>query len=215
MAVVGWALLLVLAVVLLALCIPVRLAVRYRSGEPAEAWLRWLFLRFDLTELGKHKQAQGQAEGHPRPEKKREKAQREPLEFSQLLGVILDLLASIRGGAGLLVRNFRIYRVRLHLVVAAEDAAETAIRFGKVNAGVYSAYAVAQQLFNLERPDISIRPDFTSEKGLVDFAARGRVLPVVVLAAAIRIGAAFLVKTIQRRTQNRQTNPQGPEASST
>ncbi len=198
MAIVGYVLLGILAAVLLLLCVPVRLILRYRTGKAPVGVLRWLFFQVDLLKAAERKTAdtetRAKKEAKPRPPK-----EKKPLEFSRMLGVAADLLSSLKGGAGMLVRRFRIYRVRLSMVVAGEDAAETAVDYGKCNAAVYSAYALAKNFLNLKNPEIEIRPDFVSEKGSVDFEMRGRLMPIVALAAAARIFAAFLVKTIHRK----------------
>ena len=200
MAVAGYALLGVLALILLALCVPVRFGAAYRTDEKPGAWLAWAFLKFDLVQAAEKRESAPKPPREKKPPKRPERgAQKPPLEFSEQLGLVVDLLGSVKGGAGLLIRSFRLYRIRLHLVVAGEDAAGTAISYGKVNAAVYSAYALAQSFLRMNRPDIDIRPDFVSGRGLVDFEARGRLLPLAALAAGLRIGAAFLVKTIKRR----------------
>lgn len=197
-AVVGYILLGILAAILLLLCVPVRLILRYCTGKTPVGVLRWLFFQIDLLKAAERKtidvdtSAKEQTKPHPAKEKK-------PLEFSRMLGLIADLLSSLKGGARMIVRRFRIYRVRLSMIVAGEDAADTAIDYGKCNAAVYSAYALAKNFMNLKNPEIEIRPDFVSGNGSVDFEMRGRLMPIVALAAAARIFAAFLVKTIHRK----------------
>ncbi len=197
-AVVGYVLLGILAAILLLLCVPVRLILRYCTGKTPVGVLRWLFFQIDLLKAAERKttdvdtRAKKADKPHPKKEKK-------PLEFSQMLGIVADLLSSLKGGAGMVVRRFRIYRVRLSMIVAGEDAADTAIDYGKCNAAVYSAYALAKNFMNLKNPEIEIRPDFVSGNGSVDFEMRGRLMPIVALVAAVRIFAAFLVKTIHRK----------------
>lgn len=198
MAIVGYVLLGILAAILLLLCIPVRFILRYCTGKTPVGVLRWLFFQIDLLKAAERKtidvDTRAKEETAPRPKK-----EKKPLEFSRMLGSVADLLSSLKGGAGMIIRRFRIYRVRLSMVVAGEDAAETAVDYGKCNAAVYSAYALAKNFLNLKNPEIEIRPDFVSGKGSVDFEMRGRLLPIVALGAAVRIFAAFLVKTIQRK----------------
>ena len=200
MAVVGYTLLGILAAVLLLLCIPVRLEIRYKTGRVPAAVLRWIFLRFDLAK------PEEPAARKPAKQKKSQKekteaapAKRPPMEFAELLGMILDLLSSLKGNTGMLVRSFKLYKIRLSMVVAEGDAADTAITYGRVNAAVYGAYALAQSFLRLGRPEIEIRPDFTAEEGSVDFEVGGRLTPIAALGTAIRVGVAFLVKTIRRK----------------
>ncbi|MEM1484976.1 DUF2953 domain-containing protein [Oscillospiraceae bacterium PP1C4] len=206
MAIAGYALLGLLALVVLLLCIPVAIMLRYRTDEPPQAYLRWLILRFDLYRPNKPEKAKPVPKQETKPEPK--PAKREPMEFSELLGAAVDLLSAAKGGTRLLIRQFRIYMIRLHLVVAQGDAAQTAITYGKVNAGVYGTYALAKNFLNMGEPDIEIRPDFIAEEGSVDFELRGRLLPIVAVAAAIRIGCSFLVKTIRRKKMNAQQDEQ-------
>lgn len=203
MAIVGYVLLGILVAVLLLLCVPVRLILLYCTGKAPVGVLRWLFFQVDLLKAAERKAAERKAADTETRAKKAEKLQskkeKKPLEFSRTLGIAADLLSSLKGGAGMIVRRFRIYRLRLSMIVAGEDAAETAVDYGKCNAAVYSAYALAKNFLNLKNPEIEIRPDFVSEKGSVDFEMRGRLMPIIVLAAAARIFAAFLVKTIHRK----------------
>ncbi|MBE6907631.1 MAG: DUF2953 domain-containing protein [Ruminococcaceae bacterium] len=198
MAIVGYVLLGILAAVLLLLCVPVRLILLYCTGKAPVGVLRWLFFQVDLLKAAERKTADTETRAK-KAENLQSKKEKKPLEFSRTLGIAADLLSSLKGGAGMIVRRFRIYRVRLSMIVAGGDAAETAVDYGKCNAAVYSAYALAKNFLNLKNPEIEIRPDFVSEKGSVDFEMRGRLMPIIVLAAAARIFAAFLVKTIHRK----------------
>jgi len=197
-AIVGYVLLGILAAVLLLLCVPVRLILLYCTGKAPVGVLRWLFFQVDLLKAAERKTADTETRAK-KAENLQSKKEKKPLEFSRTLGIAADLLSSLKGGAGMIVRRFRMYRVRLSMIVAGWDAAETAVDYGKCNAAVYSAYALAKNFLNLKNPEIEIRPDFVSEKGSVDFEMRGRLMPIIVLAAAARIFAAFLVKTIHRK----------------
>lgn len=201
MAVVGYIILVLLALVILLLCIPVAVVLIYRTDEQPQAYLRWLFLKFDLQPREPQEPGPAKKAGH-------KPAKRKPMEFTELAGAALDLLSSAKGGTKLLIRRFRIYKLRLRMMVAEDDAAETAISYGKVNAAVYGAYAFAQNFLNMDRPDIEIRPDFIAGEGSVDFELRGRLLPIVAVAAAVRIGLGFLVKTIRRKKNDQRQNEQ-------
>lgn len=198
MAIVGYVLLGILAIIFLLLCIPVRLILRYQTGIEPVGQLRWLFFRIDLLKVVQEKTKEPQKQ-EPKEKKPAPKKGKKPLAFSHMLGSILDLLASLKGGVGMIVRGFRLYRVRLLMVVAGEDAAQTAVEYGTCNAMIYSAYALAKNFLNLCNPEIDIRPNFVSEESSVDFEMRGWLLPITLLGAALRIFASFLVKTIQRK----------------
>ena len=80
-----------------------------------------------------------------------------------------------------------------------EDAAQTAIAYGKVNQAVYAAYTAASQFLNMAHPDLRIRPDFGREEGEWELEVRGRVAPVFVLAALIKMAVGLLRLLIKRR----------------
>ncbi|MCI8492029.1 DUF2953 domain-containing protein [Anaerotruncus sp.] len=198
MAVVGFVLLAILALLLLLLCIPIVGSARFDSDAPGEAYVQWLFYRRWL--LGRKKP--------PRPKKKQEQppkqapvapAGKEKKDLSAAIGTAMDFIASLGSGAKMLLRRVCIYHVHLRVVVAEDDAAQTAIAFGRMNALVYTAYTAARGLFHLKKPDILITPDFMAQEGSWQFEARGRLLPIAAVAAAVRIGAAFLVKTVKRQ----------------
>lgn len=200
MAVVGFVLLAILALLLLLLCIPIVGSARFSSDAPGEAYVRWLFYRRQL--LGKKQKKRSRAKKKQKKQKEQAPAapaKKEKRDFAAIIGAAMDFIASLGGGAKLLLRHVRVYRVRMSIVVAEDDAAQTAITFGRMNALVYTAYTAARGLINLQKPDISIAPDFTAQEGSYLFEARGRLLPIVAVAAAVRIGAAFLVKTVKRQ----------------
>ena len=203
MAVVGFVLLAILALLLLLLCIPIVGSARFSSDAPGEAYVRWLFYRRQL--LGQKQKKRPRAKKKQKKQKEQKEqapaapAKKEKRDFAAIIGAAMDFIASLGGGAKLLLRHVRVYRVRLSIVVAEDDAAQTAITFGRMNALVYTAYTAARGLLNLQKPDISIAPDFTAQEGSYLFEARGRLLPIVAVAAAVRIGAAFLVKTVKRQ----------------
>ena len=212
MAVVGFVLLAILALLLLLLCIPIVGSARFSSDAPGEAYVRWLFYRRQL--LGKKQKKRSRAKKKQKKQKEQmpaAPAKKEKRDFAAIIGA--DFVASLGGGTKMLLRHVRVYRVRLRVVVAEDDAAQTAITFGRMNALVYSAYTAAQGLLNLKKPDILITPDFMAQEGSWQFEARGRLLPIVAAAAAVRIGAAFLVKTVKRQAVREKVKTRREQAS--
>lgn len=188
----------VLALLILLLLIPVRVAAVW-DGD-LRVTLLWLFLRFQVFPKPDKKPGKGpKKKPKPPKEKKREAPAKKgaPEELSKQMGLWLDLLGAAKGAAGFLIRRLRL-KIKLDMVVARGDAARTAIAYGQMNAAVYGAYAVAQNLFRLAPPEISIRPDFTAESGSARLEAEGALTPMAVLGAAIKGGFSFLARTIRR-----------------
>ena len=205
--------LLVLGAAVGLLCIPVGLRAAYRTGEPPRLELCWLWLRVDLVGLAQRQAAAPQKGKAKSPGKKRTKAPRPPKtaeEFCGQLELLRDLLGAARAGAALLLRHLKVTRLRLHLAVAGEDAAQTAIRYGQVNGAVYSLYTLARRLVRMVPPDISIRPDFLAEAFWMDLELRLRLRPLWALAAAVYTAGNFLTRALRRKQAPPPVKPAEP-----
>lgn len=200
----------ILGGLLLVLAIPVRVIVLWRTKSVPRVTLRWLFLKYEVfpqqekPEKAKRKKTV-QKPRKKKPPKKKTPIAETPEDFSKQLGLVVDLLAAAKGALGFFIRHFRFYRIRLDMIVAKEDAASTAIAYGRVNAAVYGAYAAAKNAFNLGTPEIAIRPNFTAGKGDVKLEIGARVSPLTVLGAALRGGGCFLLRTVKRAMVNNKS----------
>lgn len=193
-------LLLIPVLLLVLLLIPVRGIVLWRTKSHPKVTLRWLFFQYTVyprKTRPKKRPEKKRPEKPPRKEKKTP-APKTPEEFSKQLGLIVDLLASGKGMASFVLRRFKFYKVKLDMIVAREDAARTAIAYGRVNAVVYGIYAVAKNFLRLGHPEISIRPNFTAEEGDAKLELRGSLTPLAALGAAFVGGGGFLLRTIKR-----------------
>ena len=171
--------LLVLALLAGLLAVPLRGEVLWRSASPPRITLRWLFFKIRVF---------------PLPEKpKKPKKKLDPSN----LGLVVDLLASVKGAMGFLLRNFRFYKIRLDMIVAKENAAATAIAYGKANAMVYGAYAAAQNFLRLETPEIHIRPNFTAGQGDTILEVHGKLTPWAAIGSLL-LGIVTFIKRSRR-----------------
>lgn len=81
------------------------------------------------------------------------------------------------------LRVIRIRKVQLVLPVSSEDAAETAIQYGRIQASIGSALGVLQNYFEIEIERLQIIADFTGEyKYRRYFYCRIGATPFVLLA---------------------------------
>ncbi|MCI8554244.1 MAG: DUF2953 domain-containing protein [Clostridiales bacterium] len=96
----------------------------------------------------------------------------------------LKMLASlvVEGARGL-ARITVIDRLFLEIRVAGEDAAQTAVDYGKVCAAVYPALALVESVMRVRQKEVSVHPDFMAEKGTVcfDLKAHAALLPALLL----------------------------------
>lgn len=86
------------------------------------------------------------------------------------------------------LRVIRIKKVQLVLPIAAEDAAQTAIQYGKMQAAIGSALGVLQNYFEIQIEKLQVIADFTGEyKYRRYFYCRIGATPFVLLAVFISI----------------------------
>lgn len=98
-----------------------------------------------------------------RPKKKKEKE--DPIEKkkikikaspSQYLSFILDIIKITEK----FTSNVTCTKLVLHFQVKGDDAAETAMSYGKINTAIYTALAFLQNKITIKNPDISIEANF-------------------------------------------------------
>ena len=191
----------VLCGIVLLLCIPLSIAVRWEDGLLVQA--RWLLLRVRLYPQKEKKEKPKAAKGQKREKQEPEKPAPKP-DLQQLAGMAVDAVQSAGAPMRMVLSNLRIRKLVLDVTVAAEDAAQTAISFGKVQACLHTALGTLGHFIKIIRPRLLIRPDFLAEETRFTLSFRAVVTPLIVLAAAIRAGIAFLGRTIRRGGERRE-----------
>lgn len=79
------------------------------------------------------------------------------------------LLKSSREAISQIFKKIKIRSLKIILRVGANDAAETAIRYGQANAIIYPALSIINNLSKPEKAMVNIVPNFPSEKTDIDF----------------------------------------------
>lgn len=184
LSVLGWTLLALLALLVLALVLPVRAQIEYREGA-LTVHARVFGLPFKIYPLAKKT-------GKRRPKKKKpEKAeQSRKKKKKKAPGMGLEDIGNLLGAAGAFVR--RMYRmihitdVILIMPIHREDAAQTALACGKAEAWLSGMAALLQNYFDLRIIQVRVLPDFTNEitAGIYLSCAVG-LRPIVLVAAVI------------------------------
>ena len=184
-----WKVLLGLAAVLaLLLLCPLRLELLWREGD-VRVTLRYLFLSLRLFPRPPRK-----APAPPAPEKSSagEKKSTRPRKgrveaVLDGVGLVNDLLPQAGRGLGYILRRTTLSRCRIFLTVAREDAADTALRYGQVNAALYSAYALIASLLRVREFRLTVIPDYLHGPQAEDAGAEVtlRVRPSTLIAGAL------------------------------
>ncbi|MCL2488914.1 MAG: DUF2953 domain-containing protein, partial [Oscillospiraceae bacterium] len=143
-------------------------------------------------------------------ERKAKKAKRKLIDIGRMLkedgvGATLayfrQLASLVKKSGGRMLSAVRVGRLEMQLVIASEDAAKTAITYGKYCGAFYSALAVVKQVIPIKRRRVSMIPDFFNEKGSATLYLRGHVIPLRLLFEALRFLIAFLLFNTKKQKE--------------
>lgn len=175
---------LALAAVLLFCLLDITLRVRYWDGELTVSAGAWPV----IIPIFPGKEKPEKKPPPPRRQRRKKAAQKakkeieaSPGDLKKNLAVLKDLLAAFFPSAVGLARGLKIRRLTLHIRVGGRDAAETAVRYGQVNALLYGSAGAVSNLVSLKAKHLGVSYDFLSRETKIyleaDFRLRGaRVL---------------------------------------
>ena len=196
-----WIVLGILAFVLLLFLLPVHVSLRFR--EELEVRVRYAFVSlrvYPRPEKPAKKEKKKAARGHRGAKKKETEEKLPQLEklFKEdgvsAVAAYLQMMAKLAADA--LRRALRVIvvdRLQVRLIVVGEDAADTAVRYGKICAAVYPAQAMLDTVIDVE-------PGFLQEKSSTAVDLRAHVQPLRVLAAAVGLLVRWLVNTVRQES---------------
>ena len=205
----------VLAFFLLVLLLPVRVYAAYQE----ELFLKvsYAFFSFRLLPQKEEKEqfpvpkkekaakkppktASQEKEKPPSQAKQLKKKAKEILHYQGLSG-LLELLKDIGGiaaGAGKkLFSHFTLKNFDLLLTVGGEDAAETALSYGKLCGVLYPAVGSIVTACKCRKYGVTVQPDFDAPETQAEFEARGQIRLVFVLAYSIQALFRFIMRVVR------------------
>ena len=199
----------VLLLIFILLIFPVKVYINYY--DKIEITIRYIFFKFKQT--GKPEK---QEEKKRKKEKKKLKKDKEPKEKKEsslsklkkengikgLIELFKEILKIFFKTAKKIIKHIYIEKIDLNIAVSSEDAAQTAILYGKINAYFYSVYALLSNFFNIKFKRINIYPDFLSEETKINFSMVVKTRPVFILMSAVALIFKFLVTTIKFKIKN-------------
>lgn len=196
-----WLFLLLLTLLLL---IPIKAEMSY-DGEMSLS-VKYLFIKKRIlpkpTESEK-KPAKAKKKAD-KPKKAKRKFPFTAGEMLQLAPKAVDmLLPPIRK----LLKRTVIAGFELDAVIVGSDAADTAIKFGKLNGAVVYAVALIDRVVTLKAKRINIYPGFTFEKSDISASGDIKAYPLAVLIAAVQLavyGLMLLVPELVKKKKKRK-----------
>lgn len=178
-----------LLLLLLLLFIPLRIELHYHENEFSAA-LSYLWLRFALFPLPekpeKKKKTKPTAEPAPEKEPKKPARQRPFMDYLQLFN---DLLPILQQNLRHMLGHITLRQCRIGMVIAAEDAGDTAIRYGRANLLLYNIYAFLANHIRIREFRTDLRQDYLggaqAEKAEADLLLS--LCPITMLSSGFRL----------------------------
>ncbi|MBR5559525.1 MAG: DUF2953 domain-containing protein [Oscillospiraceae bacterium] len=198
--------LLILAALFLLLLCPIRLSLHWKNDLTLTAG--WLFLKFKLLPKAEKtkKKAAVPEQAAAAPNKAEKAAQAKPSDtLTQYADLLPDLLGSVKNCVLFVLRHTKVKRLDLNMLVSREDAAETAIAYGRANQAVYTALGLLQSLLKFGcRPKINIGFDYLGREEEAEAWAAVSTAPLFVLLGGIGL-LLSLLKGLLTREKEKET----------
>ena len=204
------ALIVILSIALLiALLLSTKVLLQIRYDDSLTVYLRVLFVKIRLYPSEKEKKRyphsmskrkaqrikdslKKKQKGEPKKKKKRKSKEKEPKEAPDLISILSIITSFVKSFLRLFAGSVRIRSSRLHIVVAAEDAADTAIAYGTLTQAVNLLFPMLDGIKTFKHlprgKELSVRADFLSDTPKIDadvelYIRVGSALKAVCLAA--------------------------------
>ncbi len=119
-------------------------------------------------------------------------------DLQEMFRTVWELLQTAKKPLGLLYRHLWVRRLDLQLVIAREDAAQTAIAYGQMNGWVHGAWAALSHLVRMKKSQVQVLADYLSRGDRLRLSFELRLRTVFLLAAGIQFFWSFLWKQIRK-----------------
>lgn len=179
-----WVLIVALILIFLLLVLPINLELSYEDGK-FDFKLKLWFLRVDT--LGKWF-SKRQSKDFEKESKKREN--KSALKSIQGSAKYLKAFVTESGKiTKMVIKSIVFKKLNLKIVVGSEEASKTATTYGAVCAAVYPVSAAFVSVNEPKNYDISVTPDFVSDKIRIfaDIKLKTRVISLLIVAIKLLI----------------------------
>ena len=208
------------ALIAIILSLKVTLTVKY-DGD-VKLFARVLFVRIKLypRKKKKHKRSMSAKKAQKvkkkkakcvsdTGKKKEKKPKKTPSEIIEIIQVVCMIVKEVVSN---LSKYLRIKIAKIHIKIATDDAAHTAIAYGAVTQSINVLFPLLENVKNFSMPkrrDIDIRSDFTSEECEMDLCLRFSVRVWQAALIAIKVLIKFIkhsIKSLEKKERKERKN---------
>ena len=197
-----WILLSILAILLFLLVLPVTAEAAYQ--EELTLNIRYLFFRFSILPAKPKEETEDKS---PKEKKKKSKEKTEPkkkkkitLDFVlEILELVKQALSSLRDPLGWFLKKIRYRDLWLDIAVCQEDAHQTALRYGQVQAIFHSVFSLLQSRIDIQTTKIRIKADFIGEEERFSGGIKIKLRPLYALIFAFWFVGSFGIAYLKQK----------------
>ena len=184
------------------LLLSIKLSVIVHSEDGVTLDAQWLFIKLHLI---------------PKKEKKKKKKPNMFVKFYRNNGVggfvelLEDLVRALKGMFRRILRAFIIDELYISLLVSGGDAADTAIKFGKISSAVYPALGFITSNMRVRKQHCEIFPDYVNGQSSTRIHAKISVVPRRLIGAVIIVAFQLLFTVVIKLLKGSRTKKSSPE----
>ena len=187
------ALAIILAILLLILCIPVGVDVRYIERFQADVTIGpFGFALYPRKPRPPKEHEQPEAVESDAAEKPKKRIKLTLRDIPELLRIAFDALRRFR-------RRLSIDLLMLHVLVAAEDPYDAVVCFGSLNAALGALSGPAHRALKIRREDVQTFVDVQEKKSVIEFRIKASIQIWEALGVALCTGYAAIVWYIRKK----------------
>lgn len=224
------ALYIILAVIaLIVILFSIKVSVTAVYDETFTLDIKWLFIKLRIYPEDEEKRAKKEAKKAEKDQKKKNSKQEKPKKekteesaspksnifkdfynnqgFAATVNLIRTAAAQLGGFLKGVYRAFVIENLTVLLKVSAgDDAAQTAVKYGKVCSAVYPAMGFICSNMKVKQYDVNVVPDFISAENTATFKLSLSVRPIKLTNAVIILAFRLIFKVLLKLLKGSKKN---------
>lgn len=172
------------------------------NGE-IQLQVRYMFLKFNILPEKEKEEKPNEDEPSADPEAEKKKSSPSKIKVflknegvNGVLGFLNELVKIIKNLSSYTLKHLKIKKFDLYIVVADEDAASAALKYGEISAAASAVYGMLFSFKHCKDPRISVDLDYNAKDILMQLNGKLsiRLLSVIILAFKALIKGLPLVK---------------------
>ena len=210
----------IIALIVILFSIKVSVTAEYADSFSLD--VQWLFIKLHIFPQTEEQKAKREGKKSKKEEKKKKKPEKEKPEeekkeenkpsepkknifkefyenqgFGATVELIQTAAAQLGGFMGSIYRAFVIENLRLFLKVSSgDDAAQNAIKYGKVCSAVYPSMGFICSNMKVKKYEVNVVPDFISQENKAQFALSLSVRHIKLTNAVVVLAFRLLFKVL-------------------